>query len=179
MLFSIRELIDAIIMIVVVGFIFMDIFKRHDTSAKEAFKFACLVTAPAIIFHELAHKFAAMFFGLQATFNAAYTWLGIGVVLKFISPGLIFFVPAYVSIHGQATPGASGLIAFAGPALNLVLFVASWAILKKKKLKKKTFLILYVTKQINLFLFIFNMLPLPFFDGLKVYQGLFSLLKIM
>ena len=178
MIFTFRELLDVVIMTVAVGYIFMDLFSRHPFGFdKRAFVFACLVTAPALIVHELAHKFVALSFGLQATFHAAYFWLLIGMVLKMLRFGFIFFVPAYVSIGGgQLAPLASSLIAFAGPFLNFVLFVVAWALLHKRRMKRNTFIFLQVTKQINLFLFVFNMLPIPFFDGMKVYEGIFHVL---
>jgi len=176
MFFTIREFIDVIIMTVVVGYIFMDLFRTsHIKFDMNAFKFACLVTAPALIVHELAHKFTALSFGLDASFHAAYVWLAIGLLLKLMRSGFIFFVPAYVSISGAAvTPLQSGLTALAGPLFNLIFFVVAWALLKQKTLKKSTFMFLQVTMQINLFLFVFNMLPIPGFDGLKVYTGLYA-----
>jgi len=178
MIFSIREIFDVIIMTLAVGYIFMDMFRKQPYGFdKNAFMFACLVTAPALIFHELAHKFVALSFGMQATFHAAYFWLILGIAMKMLRFGFIFFVPAYVSIGGTTiTPIASALTAGAGPFLNLALFVAAWLLLKQKRMKRSTFVFLQVTKQINLFLFIFNMLPIPFFDGMKVYQGLFQVL---
>lgn len=179
MVVSGREIIDIVIMTLAVGYIFMDLFRtKHTTFDRDAFLFACLVTAPALIVHELAHKFVGLGFGLEATFHAAYLWLAIGVVLKLMRSGFIFFVPAYVSIGGPlaVTPFQSALTAFAGPFLNFVLFAVSWGILKwQKKLDKRWFVFLQVTKQINLFLFVFNMLPIPGFDGLKVYQGIYAL----
>lgn len=179
MIFTFRELFDVIIMTLAVGYIFMDLFRRHPVGFdKNAFLFACLVTAPALIAHELAHKFIALSFGLQATFHAAYFWLILGIALKMLRFGFIFFVPAYVSIGSahaaQIAPLTSALVAFSGPFLNLALFFVSWLLLKQQRLKKNTFIFLHVTKQINLFLFVFNMLPIPFFDGMKVYQGLFQ-----
>jgi len=177
-IFTLKELFDVLIMTVVVGYIFMDMFRSQQFGFdKKAFLFACLVTGPALILHELGHKFVALGFGLDATFHAAYFWLIFGIVLKMLRFGFIFFVPAYVSIgNGAVTPLASALIAFAGPGINLALFLLAWALLKQKKMKKSTFIFLQVTKQINLFLFIFNMLPIPPFDGFKVYQGLFQTL---
>ncbi len=179
MIFTLRELFDVVIMTLAVGYIFMDLFRRQPVGFdKNAFLFACLVTAPALIAHELAHKFVAVAFGLEATFHAAYFWLILGVVLKLLRFNLIFFVPAYVSISSaqgaQVAPLVSALVAFAGPLLNLVLFLGSWALLKRRRLKRNTFMFLQVTKQINLFLFVFNMLPIPFFDGMKVYEGLYK-----
>lgn len=171
-MFQLLELVDVIVMTLAVGFIFKDLFHQLE----KPFLFSCLVTAPAIILHELGHKFVALGFGLDATFNAAYGWLAIGILLKLLNTGFIFFVPAYVSITGMVTPAQSALVGFAGPAFNLALFATSYLLLQQRKLKTKTFIFLTVTKQINLFLFIFNMLPLPFFDGFKVYQGLWQLL---
>lgn len=176
MVFTLRELIDVIIMTVAVGFIFMDLFRSRASFGfdRRAFLFACYVTAPALIFHELAHKFVALYFGLNATFHAAYFWLFLGIMLKLLRFGFIFFVPAYVSIGGQLVQGLPmASVAFAGPFLNFVLFAGAWVWLKRqKKMKRSTYVFLHVTKQINLFLFIFNMLPIPFFDGMKVYQGI-------
>ena len=186
MLITLNEIIDVAIMTVVVGYIFMGLFRFHQEQIIsgfdwQGFKFACLVTAPALIFHELAHKFAAMTYGLQATFHAAYVWLGIGAILKMLGTGFIFFVPAYVSIGCAGTPCtleplSQSIISFAGPFANLVIFLFCWALLKKKDLSRPTRIIIYITKQINLFLFVFNMLPIPGFDGLKVYQGLWSMI---
>lgn len=177
MIFTLRELFDVVIMTLAVGYIFMDLFRRQPYGFdKKAFGFACLVTAPALIVHELAHKFIALGFGLEATFHAAYFWLALGIILKMLRFGFIFFVPAYVSIgNGAVAPSASALIAFAGPALNLVLFLGAWILLKQRKMKRTTWMFLQVTKQINLFLFVFNMLPIKFFDGWTVYQGLYKI----
>lgn len=194
-MFSLQEFIDVIIMSIGVGFIFQDVFsvpaklKTHsyDPLARysEGIKlrgffqsdlwFAILVTAPAIIFHELMHKLAALAYGLQATFHAAYFWLGIGVVLKLLNFPFIFFVPGYVSISQGAFPLQHALIAFAGPAMNLFLFCASYLLLRHEQLlrrHRRYIPFLHLTKRINGFLFIFNMLPLPIFDGWKVYEGL-------
>ena len=176
MIFTLIELFDIVIMTLAVGYIFSGVFKTPALGFdKNAFWFACLVTAPALILHELAHKFFAIGFGLQAEFHAAYFWLLLGIVMRLLQFNFIFFVPAYVSIGtgmAQTTPLNYAIIAFAGPLMNLLLFVIAWALLHQKKMKKTTFMFLYVTKQINLFLFIFNMLPIPGFDGLKVYEGL-------
>ncbi len=185
MIVSLSEVIDVVVMTGIVGYIFMDIFRFQRQEFATGFdwqglKFACLVTAPALILHELAHKFTAIAFGMEATFHAAYTWLGLGVILKLLHFGFIFFVPAYVSIGCASSesctlaPLHGSVIAFAGPAANLLIFLACWLLLKNQKIQGTTRQIIYISKQINLFLFIFNMLPIPMFDGLKVYQGLWK-----
>jgi hypothetical protein len=156
MILSIHEIIDLIIMSIAVGYILMGIFRFKRRDKKEAFnwqalKFSIIVSAPALILHELGHKFVALAYGLEPTFHAAYAWLGIGIALKLLRTGFIFFIPAYVNIcpTGQCNVPASAMsaIAFAGPAMNLILFLGAWILLKKGK----------------------NLSPS---DGFKVYQGL-------
>jgi Zn-dependent protease len=176
------------------GFIFKDIFvprrtvvnpdnydpvahyrslgRRYDMGG---FVFGMMVAAPAVLFHELGHKLVAMGYGMHAEFHAAYFWLALGVILKLMNFGFIFFVPAYVSIVGASTPLSSALTAFAGPAVNLVLFLIAFLLLKSHsfvKNNRKYVPLLFITSRINIFLFIFNMLPIPMFDGWKVYSGL-------
>jgi len=192
MLLGLIEIFDIIIMTLVVGFIFKDLFprrpkvevitpeyylrKRRKGFNWNDFWFAAAIVAPSIILHEFGHKFSAIYYGLSATFHAAYTWLVIGVVLKLISPGFIFFVPAYVSYPNIATPLQSTLIAFAGPAVNLVLWIVPWLITKKAKLKRDAYHFLFLLSRINMLLFIFNMIPIPGFDGYWVFNGLFQVL---
>ncbi len=187
MLLTFAELFDMVLMTAIVGFIFSDVFQKPKSAAPgdidslmrqsrgfswQNFLYAAMVVAPAIILHELGHKFVALMFGMHATFNAALGWLLVGVALKLLSFGFIFFVPAYVSITGTGTPLDFSLISFAGPAVNLVLWLGSWAVLKWGKLSRNQGIFIHLTKQVNMFLFIFNMLPIPGFDGYKVYSGL-------
>jgi Zn-dependent protease len=182
MFFTIRELIDAIIMSAVVGYIFSDMLARfrpvRDPLLEfrggfnwENFKFALYITVPAILLHELGHKFFALSFGMQAVFNAAYGWLGIGVVLKLMNFPFIFFVPAYVSIAGPGTPLQFALIAGAGPMVNGLLWAAC-AIAMRLKPKRRYVPLIFLTGRINMFLFIFNLIPIPGFDGYQFFSGL-------
>ena len=115
--------------------------------------------------------------GLFATFHAAYTWLGLGVVLKLVGAPFVFFVPAYVAHSAAALPWQSALIAFAGPGVNLILWLGAAYILKKSKnLSHTKSVALHLTSKINMFLFIFNMIPIPGFDGWHVFSGLLGTL---
>jgi len=182
------EIFDIILMTLVVGFVFMTSFKplkkvSEDVLEKylkktsnfdwQAFWFAAMVTAPAIILHELGHKITALSFGLTAVFSAAYIWLGIAVLLRLVGSPFIFFVPAYVSIGGNPTILQHVLTAFAGPGVNLILFLIALIVLKtKKSLSTGAIHFWSLTKSINLFLFAFNMIPIPGFDGFQVFYGL-------
>jgi Zn-dependent protease len=183
-LFTLGELFDMVVMTLVVGFIFSGMFRKPVSDdydpLKQAkhgffsddFKFAVMIAAPAIILHELGHKFVALSFGLEAVFEAAWFFLLLALMMKIMNFGLIFIVPAYVSIFGRATPLEFSMVAFAGPAINLILWLGTALSLKKKLLPKKYDYLLALTSKINMFLFIFNMLPIPGFDGSKVFMGL-------
>lgn len=174
------EIFDIVFMTAVVGYIFIDGFRNFAHSTKERFLLSVLSVAPGIILHEFGHKIVGLLFGFNATFNAAYIWLGIGLVLKLVS-GFMFFVPAYVSITCASagcviTPIASTLIAFAGPAINGLLYIGALLALKYGQWSPKVTLVLTATQRINGILFIFNMLPVPLFDGFSVYSGLWHLI---
>ena len=188
MILSLREIFDILIMTIVVAFLFKDIFQspkkftdpldyyRTKKSVHfEDMKFAAMVTAPAIILHEFGHKFVAMAFGLEATFHAAYTWLGGAVILKYLA-GFIFFVPAYVSILGQATYTSYAVIAIAGPLVNLIIYLAMILLGKYGSVPSKYEKLVILTRKVNGFLFVFNMLPIPGFDGFKFYNAIFHVL---
>lgn len=176
------EIVDLAIMTLVIGFIFKDIIRMPGRMYQpltsgfdiENFKFTCLVIAPAIVLHEMAHKFVALGFGINATFHAHYFGLLLGLFLKFINIGFIFFIPGFVSVPiADVTPLQHSIIAVAGPLINLALWLGSSFILKRSlSLTSKQRLALYITKQINMFLFILNMIPFRPFDGGHFVSGL-------
>lgn len=189
------ELFRILIMSIGVGVIFsfsiekrhnkpIDVLDEYKKSSKlggldiDTIIFAAIIAAPGIIFHELAHKFVAMSFGLNATFYAAYTFLAFAIILALVGFPLLFFVPGYVSIIGAGTYLQYALIAFAGPFFNLVTFCVSWIVLKNYKSLKLSKNALYgwtICKKMNLFLFVFNLLPIPGFDGWSVFYNLFKI----
>jgi Zn-dependent protease len=183
-MFSIQELIDIIVMTLALGYIFKDTFKPVYGNMQFSLQqfswhdigYAALITAPGIILHELGHKLVGLIYGLQPVFHAAYGWLTLGVVLKMLNFGFIFFVPGYVSHVGGATLFQSTAISFAGPGVNLVLWLVAKQLFKHKVGKEKWHNVWVLTAKINMFLFIFNMLPIPPFDGFNVWTGLFKLI---
>lgn len=195
MVFSLIEIGNILLIMVFVAYVLGDFVKprvrvhpaeAYDPLAKyksavagfnwEDFKFALLVTAPAVVFHELAHKFVAMGFGLNAHIEAWGLGIIIGVILKLIRSPFLILAPGYAAISGSAVAWKFSLIAFAGPAVNLLLWIGAAIVLKKaKKLSHKARVGLDITKKLNMLLFIFNMLPIAPLDGSKVFSGLFSL----
>jgi len=188
MFFTFIEIIYLVIMVLAIGYVFSGFIQRpvkdpleRVLGQKKRFdwqniKYAMLIAAPGIVLHELAHKFVALGFGLSANFFIWPTGLILGIVLKLIGSGFILLAPGYVSIIG-ATPFQSAITSLAGPLINGALWLGCYLTLKyKKKLLRKQAIFLGFTGQINKWLFIFNMIPIPPLDGSKV---LFYLIGII
>ena len=142
----------------------------------EEIKFTIMVAAPGIILHELSHKITGLMFGLSATYQIFWEGMGLGLILKLFGSPFLLLAPGYVVLGGNASNLASVIVAFSGPFINLLLFSVSWHILKtRKNISEKSFLSLSLLKQINLTLFIFNMIPIPGFDGFHVFSGLYNM----
>ncbi|MFH1401317.1 MAG: hypothetical protein ABIH41_07410 [Nanoarchaeota archaeon] len=187
MLFGLHEILDLAIMTALIGWLFKDAFvprvpddvlKLATRSNMSGFKQAAIAVAPAIIIHDLTHKFIAMSFGLNATFHAFYAStstliLGIlAIVAKLTGWGFVFLVPGYVSIQMGATQLQSAIIAFGGPAIHLIFWLGASLAMRRGMFKEHP-QILAATSSINKFLFILNMLPIPGIDGWWVYSGLY------
>ncbi len=174
------ELRDIVVTTLAAGFIFMGAFRMPGDEQKtfaERLLFSIAIAAPAIILHEFGHKFVAIALGYKAVFHAAYGWLALGIVLKLLSFPFLFIVPAYVTIIGP-TGFPAAAVAFAGPAVNGLLWLGAWLALRsKKKWSRKTETVLYFTRSINGFLFIFNIIPIPGFDGAGILTNIVSALS--
>ncbi|MBT3416639.1 M50 family metallopeptidase [Candidatus Woesearchaeota archaeon] len=179
-----KEIFYFAILTLAIGYIFTGIFvkrprtvwdRMHPKKVKlEDFKFAAIVAAPAIILHELAHKFVAMGFGFNATFELFSFGLILGVFLKAIGSPFLIIAPGYVTISQAAFSNAMAyrLIAFAGPLTNLILWGISKTLLKKlKKMNMTQRAALLMSQKVNILLFFFNMIPFGPFDGAKVFFG--------
>lgn len=184
---TIIEIMNLIILTLALGYIFsgfirtpatvQDYYRPRKLFDWRDIKYAMLISAPAVVLHELFHKFSAILFGLTATFHIWPTGLGLAVFLKLISSPFLIIAPGYVMIS-QATPIQSTITAAAGPFANLLLFLGAAYILNNaKKLTRIQAITLHLTKKINLLLLIFNMIPLPPLDGSKVLFGLIELAK--
>jgi len=183
---TIGEVLDIVVMSLVIGFIFMDYFRgikprriksyyelfKRPMFDRDAFIFSILVVVPAIVLHEFGHKLTAMLFGYTASFHAAYIYLLIGLFLKLIGSPIIFFVPAYVSIPANTAPLEQSLIALMGPGVNIMLWLLSFCMLENHADTREKKVLWAASKRINGFLAVFNLLPIPGFDGFHVIAGL-------
>ena len=184
---SLEEIFYLVVLIIAIAYILSGYIrspKKSYTQLRkrtlfdlEDFKFAAIVAVPAILFHELAHKFVAIAFGATATFKIWGFGLILGVFLRLIYSPFLLLAPGYVEIPTEALSASQmGLVAFAGPLVNFILWIVPTFILKikKGKLRKNTAIFLFYTAFLNMWLFIFNMIPLPPLDGSKVLAGLLS-----
>ncbi|HII15914.1 MAG TPA: M50 family metallopeptidase [Nanoarchaeota archaeon] len=174
------EIFSIFVLIAAVAYIFSGILPRKDPFRTkptwEDIKFAAMVAAPAVLVHEMFHKFTAMAFGLPAFFQVSWFGIGLAVFLKLISAPFLIIAPGFVSMPATL-PLPSVLIAFAGPFANLVMWLGSALLLKKMRvIRRKTVMLLLLSRQINKYLFIFNMIPIPGFDGFHVVSGLWHLI---
>ncbi len=180
---TVIEVFRLIVMTVALGYIFSSFAKQktiesylNPISVWDDLKFSMLITAPGIVLHELGHKFVAILFGLKAEFFTSYIGLGLGVLLKLVNSPLLVFVPGYVQVS-TSTPLQSALIAFSGPLVNLILWqLGAYMLKNKRRMKRKEMIGWYLMKKINMILFLFNMIPLPPFDGFQVFSGLYRYL---
>lgn len=129
------------------------------------------VVGIAFILHELAHKFTAQRYGLQAEFRSFDGMAVFSLILSFF--GVIFLAPGAVMIRGGDRI-RMGRIAAAGPIVNIVLavlFLGAFFIYPLSLFQFAFF--------INSFLALFNMLPFFVLDGRKVLswnRGVFGVL---
>ncbi len=183
-LLSAAEVIGIAIVTLAVGYIFSgflpvkrDPFSFHSGFDFEALKFSILVSAPAVILHEMGHKFVALAFGIPAVFQVYWGGLGLALVLKMIQSPFLIIAPAYVVVPGSVSAIHHFLISFSGPLMNLVLWLGSLYALKNVKLSPRAHLGVALSARMNKFLFIFNLVPIPPLDGFAVFRSLLEIIS--
>jgi len=168
MKFSQREIRDLAISIFVLAFA----FSGFDFSMMIPTLFVITVVFAS---HEiLGHKLVAQHFECDAEYKMWPLGLGLGLITGLLG-GFIFAAPGAVYISpvirkgfafnvGQLTKKQFGLIAAAGPFVNIVIgfalilisfFVMPWYIFT-------------LTAQISFILALFNLIPFPPLDGQKI-----------
>ncbi|WP_345786277.1 metalloprotease [Halolamina sp.] len=177
--FSSRELLDLLVAWLALGIAFMVFFAGGAGGALGLLSsgpstliialVVSLVTAGiGFLFHELGHKVSAVRFNNVAVFRADYGMLFVAVMSAFL--GFLFAAPGAVHHRGPLTDRQHGLVALAGPAVNLVLaalFVPALVLGSVLNLE----LVALVGSRglaVNLFLAAFNLVPLGPLDGSTV-----------
>lgn len=165
--FTNEEIRDLIIAILALALIFA------YPDLKGLFFISLIVVIISFLLHEMGHKFLASRLGCTATFKI----LPVGILLGFVSMflkssiGFIFFAPGFVEILPykfgrwgikviRLTPRYLGFITLAGVGINL--FFAFFFMLFPGE-------IFQILSQINILLAFFNLIPIPPFDGSKIF----------
>ena len=99
------------------------------------------------------------------TGSAAANYAGPAIVFSFM--GFVFAAPGAVYINGRLTRLQNGLVSVMGPGLNLSLGAAMMFVGIALPLTDLT-LAIYLIGRINIFLALFNLLPIPPLDGYNV-----------
>jgi Zn-dependent protease len=130
------------------------------------FVIASLTVGVSFFLHEMAHKYMAQKYHCWAEFRSFDIMLVATVVMSFF--GFIFAAPGAVMIAGHIRKDSYGKISMAGPLVNLVL-AAIFGILAFT-LPAVLAAIAAYGFTINAWLALFNMLPFPSFDGIKIWN---------
>lgn len=135
-----------------------------------AFVVSLLTAGVAFLLHELGHKVVAVRFGQRAAFRADYGMLFLAVVSALA--GFLFAAPGAVHHQGRITEREHGLIALAGPVVNVVLGVLFFPILFLGSLSGSVILSRVGTYGVvvNFFLAAFNLIPFGPLDGATVKE---------
>jgi len=130
--------------------------------------FSGLTVGIGFLFHEMGHKFVAQRMGFPAEFRAFDTMLVMAILLSFT--GFVFAAPGAVFIAALPTTKQNGKISTAGPGASLLLaaFFSLFSLLFPHT--PKSDLILHQGFAINSWWAFFNLLPLPNFDGPKIFR---------
>jgi Zn-dependent protease len=143
------------------------------------FGIALVTVGIGFIFHEMAHKFTAIYYGYWAEFRKDDVMLLIAVVMAALV-GFVFAAPGstviYTSAHDDRgiSRKENGIISASGPAVNLLLCIpfAALILVAGGLAALKTGSILAAIGlagiQINAMIATFNMLPISVLDGNKV-----------
>lgn len=137
------------------------------TSAAYLIGISLLTVGPGFVFHELSHKFQAQRYGYWAEFRMWPMGLVLALVTSLI--GFIFAAPGATYISGvNITQSENGKISIAGPLTNVAIVML---FLPLYYLGGPLWNIVgFIGVQINLFLALFNMLPIGPLDGSKVFR---------
>jgi Zn-dependent protease len=128
-----------------------------------------LTAGLGVILHELAHRVVARSFGATAHFVANNGMLIISVLIAF--SGFLIAAPGAVWHSGYLTKRQVGLIAAAGPVVNMVLaimFVGGLLLTQNADVPRIISFGLVIGYFVNAILAVFNMLPFGPLDGAKV-----------
>lgn len=134
----------------------------------DALAIAAVAVGTGFLLHELAHKYVAIHFGAKAEYRAWNVGLLVAIVVAFFFR-FIFAAPGAVYIFGKnVTLRENGLISLAGPLMNIVIGIIGLMIVAAYNGTNIAH-VAGIVASINLYLAMFNLLPIFVLDGAKVF----------
>ena len=173
--FSDKELKDIAISVLVLSIAFTLIYARRATgffsddfavNAALWFATSVLIVSVCFLLHEFGHKFVAQRYGAWAEYRMFPQGLLFCLVLSVF--GFLFAAPGAVMISGYIDDKRNGVISIAGPAVNLTLGAIFIGLLFVTTGRLQD--VFYLLAHFNVFLAVFNLIPIPPLDGSKVLK---------
>ena len=170
--FGKQEIVNIIVALIVLTISFSFAFVNyppylHLDQAAAVIPLSFIAVLTGFLCHEMAHKYV----GQRKGYWAEFRMYPLGLLLAFCAGlflGVVFAAPGAVEISGNPDKDDMGTIALAGPASNVVLgfsFLILWLI--STGLPGSLF---YFIAYINIYLAVFNMIPIGPLDGAKVFK---------
>ena len=125
-----------------------------------------LLVVCSFLFHEFGHKFLAQRYNAWSEFRAYPYGLVMALVISMF--GFLFAAPGAVYIRGSIDKDSYGKISLAGPAVNFTISAIAIVIVLSLTPGTLVFVIFSMLAYLNAFLGLFNMIPIPPFDGSKI-----------
>ncbi|MCL2032964.1 MAG: site-2 protease family protein [Methanomassiliicoccaceae archaeon] len=120
----------------------------------------------SFLFHELGHKFVAQRYNAWSEFRAYPYGLVMALIISSVF-GFLFAAPGAVYIRGHIDRRMNGKISLAGPAVNFVIAAVAIVVFLALEPGPLAYVI-FMLANLNAFLGLFNMIPVPPFDGSKI-----------
>lgn len=163
------EVRDLIISWFSISLAFAIIYARFDQiQLFDAFLISAIAVGTGFILHELAHKYVAIHYGAKAAFRMWPLGLVLAVGLAIVA-GFIFAAPGAVYVMGNVSARKNGIISLAGPITNIIL-AGIFFVLAAVSTQPFWAQAFGVAFSINLWLALFNMIPIFPLDGSKVFK---------
>ena len=165
--FSRVEVRDIVIAWVALGVAFYFAYHGFDVGVATGLLISLATVGSGFVLHELSHKFVAGKYGYLAQFRM---WpIGVLITLGTSLIGFIFAALGATYISGSSVSNSrNGKISVAGPLTNVVValvFLPFWLFAAGS-----LGLLGFVGFSVNMFLAVFNMLPIKPLDGAKVFS---------
>jgi Zn-dependent protease len=170
-----REARDLVISAVVLAFVFAYSGIGNISLMFEQFLVALFAVSLGFLLHELSHRFIAKRNKCHAEYRLWTYGLFLAVLLALVTNGsFVFAAPGAVMIYplvdlwgnpAKITKKEVAMISIAGPLMNMILFAAFFA-----ANLIYPHIIFSLGASVNIWLALFNTLPIPPLDGQKIFS---------